>query len=61
MTKIIYTLKLMVQLVEMGHQPVTAMPNPRHPNLTCWVFKNTEEFQRDLSLILGDKDYGKCE
>lgn len=59
MTKIIYTLRIMVKLAEMGHQPITSMPNPKCPRLTCWVFKDTEEFERDLSLIMKDEKYGK--
>ena len=42
MNKIIYSLKVMLALVERGHIPISAMENPKNPQYTCWVFKNDE-------------------
>lgn len=58
-TKIIYTLKLMAQLVELGHKPIATMPNPKHPELNCWVFKDTEQFEQDFSMLMGGYRNGK--
>ena len=43
MNKIIYSLKVMVQLVEMGNIPILTMENPKYPDYKCWVFEMTEE------------------
>lgn len=52
MTKVIYTLKLASKLIELGYQPITIMPNPKHPQFNCWVFKDTPEFEQALSEVL---------
>lgn len=53
MNKIIYSLKVMEQLVEKGNIPISTMPNPKFPQFNCWIFEVTEKFQRDLDIILG--------
>lgn len=52
MNKIIYSLKVMLALVERGFIPVAQMPNPRFPQYNCWVFEDTEEFEKVLSEVL---------
>ena len=52
-TKIIYSLKVATQLITMGHNPITTMPNPNKPRLMCWIFEITPEFQHDLDIVLG--------
>ena len=59
MNKIIYSLKVMVQLVEMGNIPILTMENPKYPDYKCWVFEMTEKFQNDLDIVLGGSDDGK--
>jgi hypothetical protein len=51
--KIIYSLKVMTTLVEMGFFPVHEMPNPKNPEYTCWVFERSEEFDIALQRVLG--------
>lgn len=50
--EIIYSMRVMIQLVKMGHNPVSSFPNPKDPKYNCWVFEQSEEFQRDLEKIL---------
>lgn len=50
--EIIYSARVMEQLVKMGHLPKATMPNPKNSKFNCWVFDLTEEFQRDLSEVL---------
>ena len=57
-TKIIYSLKVVAQLVAMGYQPVASMPNPKKPDFLCWIFEVTPEFQRALDKIFGGEHYG---
>lgn len=59
MNKIIYSLKVMVQLVEMGNIPILTMENPKYPDYKCWVFEMTEKLQNDLDIVLGGSDDGK--
>ncbi len=59
-TKIIYSKKLMIQLLEQGFSPVETIQNPLHPEFYCWRFKITESFQQALDLLLGgEKGHGK--
>ena len=59
MNKIIYSLKVMLKLVEKGHMPISTMMNPNYPRYDCWVFAVTDEFQKDLDEILGGRGNGK--
>lgn len=59
MNKIIYSLKVMEQLVEMGNIPVSQMPNPKFPQYTCWIFQITDKFEQDLDRVLGGQNYVK--
>lgn len=59
MNKIIYSLKVMEQLVEKGNVPISTMPNPKFPQFSCWIFEVTEKFQGDLDIVLGGQSYGE--
>lgn len=54
--KIIYSKRVMVQLVEAGFIPITTMPNPGHEPMICWIFEITPEFKDALDKILGGQD-----
>ena len=56
--QIIYSAKIMTQLVERGFYPEQTIPNPRFPQYDCWVFDLTPEFQSVLSSLLGGKGNG---
>ena len=53
--KIIYSKRIMEQLVAAGNLPLKSMPNPYKPEFQCWIFEITDKFQKDLDRILGDK------
>lgn len=57
--QIIYSMKVMLRLVELGFYPVWKMPNPRFPQYECWVFDLTPEFQCALATLLGGKKSGE--
>ena len=59
MNKIIYSLKVMVQLVEMGNIPILTMENPKYPEYKCWVFEMPEKLRHDLDIVLGGQTDGK--
>ena len=58
MSKIIYSLQVMLRLVERGHVPTASMPNPKYPKYMCWIFEVTPKFQEDLDEILGGEKHG---
>jgi hypothetical protein len=53
--KIIYSLHIMNELVEMGNIPIGIMPNPKNPKYNCWIFEVTDKFKEDLNVVLGGK------
>ena len=54
--KVIFTRKIAMQLIEMGHVPVGTTPNPSKPEFLCWIFAVTPKFERDLSAVLPAKE-----
>ena len=55
LTKIIYSKRIMEQLLEMGFRPIEIIPNPIKPEFYCWVFALTDEFAAALDQVLGSK------
>ena len=51
--KIIYSRKIVNQLMELGFHPVDILPNPTKPEFYCWSFEWTEEFDKALGVVLG--------
>lgn len=51
--QIIYSAKVMTQLVELGFTPIFTMKNPKYPQFDCWVFKRTSKFLEALNKVLG--------
>lgn len=51
--KIIYSLRVCIELQKRGFKPILDMKNPYKANLTCWVFEETEAFQKALTEIVG--------
>lgn len=43
--KVIYSLKVVRQLLEMGFRPVETLDNPINERYKCWVFARTPEFE----------------
>lgn len=58
MTKIIYSLKVMLKLTEMGFIPLVTMPNPKNNKFNCWIYAVTDEFKVALDGILGGMSRG---
>ena len=52
-TKIIFSKKVLLQLMEMGFRPIETMQNPTDPHYLCWVFARTDEFNKALDVVLG--------
>lgn len=60
--KIIYSLRVAQELIKRGFTPVKIMPNALKPQLKCWMFEWTEEFDAVMSEVLtsigGGQDNG---
>ena len=52
-TKVIYALRVHIELQKRGFLYVTEMRNPQNPRLNCWVYELTDELQHALDEILG--------
>jgi hypothetical protein len=42
--KIIYSLRIYLQLINKGFYPISTSPNPNNNHLMCWIFEKTPEF-----------------
>ena len=58
LTKIIYSKRVMVKLLELGFRPVDTFPNPTNPQYLCWAFKWDKDFDKALSIVLGGVSRG---
>ena len=56
--RIVYSMRIMKELVARGHVPIATMPNPRRQDFICWVFENTPEFQKDMDELAGGASHG---
>lgn len=50
--KIIYSLRIHIELQKLGFQYMTEMRNPQKPTLNCWVYEATPEFLTSLEALL---------
>lgn len=51
--KIIYSLRVNMELQKRGFVPLTAMPNPNNLRLICWVYEKTDQLIEALDEIIG--------
>lgn len=52
--KIIYSLKLHLQLQQMGFVYLTEMQNPHNPAFICWVYEDTDAFHKAFDKLLAE-------
>jgi hypothetical protein len=41
--KIIYSLRIHIELQRMGFKYISEMKNPQNPQFNCWIYEETEE------------------
>lgn len=58
-TKVIYSMKIAVELISRGHSVITTMPNIKDPRYTVWVFGIDDTFEADFEEIKGGIRNGK--
>ena len=47
--KLVYSIRIMERLVEMGYRPVERVDSPMVDGFYCWLFERAEDFNRDFS------------
>lgn len=52
-TKVIYALRVHIELQKRGFVYLTEMRNPQNPHLNCWVYEATPEFMEAVDKIIG--------
>lgn len=57
--KIIYSMRVHLQLQSIGFKCLMEMKNPQNGNFNCWVYDRTPEFMAALSEIIGGGSDGK--
>lgn len=57
--KVIYSLKVHIQLQKMGFEYVTQMKNPNNEKLYCWTYEETPEFINAFKSIVEGGSYGR--
>lgn len=50
--KIVYSLKMHIELQKRGFFCLTEMKNPNNPKYNCWVYAATPEFLANFDAIL---------
>lgn len=56
--KVIYSLRVVRQLLEMGFRPIEILDNPVNQKYKCWTFARTPEFEKALDIVLGGAERG---
>ncbi len=57
--KVIYSLQVMRQLLELGFRPIESLQNPVDEKYKCWVFERSEAFDIALDQVLGGMSNGR--
>lgn len=52
--KVIYSLKLHIQLQNLGFKYLIEMKNPSNPAFLCWVYEDTEAFHNAFDKLLAE-------
>ena len=52
--KIVYSLRIHAQLQLLGFECLGSMQNPKYPNLTCWMYEQTDEFTKIFNELIED-------
>jgi hypothetical protein len=50
--QVVYKMSYAMALIQMGHDPISTMPNPQRPHLLCWVFEKTDKFIEDFNSLM---------
>lgn len=54
--KVIYSLRIHIQLGRMGFTHISEMKNPQFPHLNCWVYEETPSFIQAFESLMGEGD-----
>ena len=51
--KVVYSLRIYLELNKRGFAPIATTPNPKQPHLMCWIYEKTPELITALDEIIG--------
>ena len=52
--KVVYSLRIHIELQKRGFTHITEMKNPQNQHLNCWVYAATPDFIAALDALLGE-------
>ena len=55
--KIIYSLRIHIQLQQEGFACVAEMKNPKNQKYNCWVYEETQELLEAFDRLIKEADY----
>ena len=53
--RIVYVMKIAMDLIARGHIVLSTMPNPHKTMLTMWVFKQDDTLDADIEALKEDR------
>ena len=53
--QIIYSRRIMKELLKQGFCPLEMLPNPEYPDFKCWIYEDTDEFHKAFEELTGKK------
>jgi len=53
--KIVYSLRVYMELQSMGFNYIQTMPNPKNEDLICWIYEATPAFLDALGSIVDER------
>lgn len=56
--KIIYSLKIHIELQKMGFTYLTEMKNPHNSQFNCWVYEETEDLLKAFDALVKEGSNG---
>ena len=57
-SRIVYSMRIALKLIEMCYETQAVMPNPKNTRYNCWVFADSPEFAQDLSAVIRAQERG---
>ena len=52
--KIVYSLRMHIELQKRGFVHLIEMKNPNNPNFNCWVYEETPDLLASLEALMGE-------
>lgn len=57
--KVVYSLRMHLELQRLGFKCLTEMKNPQNPQFNCWVYEQTPEFLMKFDELIRGYNNGR--